>query len=105
MVKSLLDYQVKTTSFWKPGNSNYKWEQNLAYEAWCLEDAYKDFMEFINIAGQFDCEYNMPSAPKPVNTRSKVTELVGTNGLHPLPEGYLQVADAVYRNVIKEFCQ
>lgn len=27
MVKSLLDYQVKTTSFWKPGNSNYKWEQ------------------------------------------------------------------------------
>ena len=78
---------------------------NRIFEEWSLQPEYREFVEFINISGQFDCEYNMPSAPKPVNTRSKVTELVGTNGLHPLPEGYLQVADAVYRNVIKEFCQ
>ena len=70
-----------------------------------MEPEYREFVEFINISGQFDCEYNMPSASKSVNTRSKVTELVGTNGLHPLSEGYLQVADAVYRNVIKEFCR
>ena len=28
------------------------------------------------------------------------TELIGTNGLHPLPEGYMQVADAVFRNLV-----
>jgi len=80
-------------------------ELNRAYEAWTLEDNYKDFTEFINISGQFDSEYNMPSAPKCVNTRNKVTEIVGINGVHPLQEGYLQIADAVYRNMVKTFCQ
>ena len=80
-------------------------EFNRVFEAWTQEEKYRDFMEFINLSGQFDSEYNMPSAPKTVNTRSKVTEIVGTNGLHPLPEGYLQMADAIYRNMVKEFCQ
>lgn len=84
--------------------SNYKWELNLAYEAWCLEDEYKDFMEFINIAGQFDCEYGYPCKQKPVNTRSEVTERLDTNSVHPTTEGYYQVADAAYRNVVASFC-
>ncbi len=84
--------------------SNYKWELNLAYEAWCLEDEYKDYMEFINIAGQFDCEYGYPCKQKPVNTRSEVTERLDTNSVHPTTEGYYQVADAVYRNVVASFC-
>ena len=84
--------------------STYKWELNLAYEAWCLEEEYKDFMEFINIAGQFDCEYGYPCKQKPVNTRSEVTERLDTNSVHPTTEGYYQVADAVYRNVVASFC-
>lgn len=83
---------------------NYKWELNRAYEAWCLEDEYKDFCEFINIAGQFDCEYNYPCKQKPVNTRSEVTERLDTNSVHPTAAGYLQIGDAVYRNVVASFC-
>jgi len=80
---------------------------NKAYEAWTKEPEYADFMEFVNISAQFDVDYNMPSMPKPVNTRSKQMEVIGTNGAHPLEEGYLQIADAVYRDlvhVLKGFC-
>jgi len=80
-------------------------ELNRAYESWTREDAYCGFMEFINISGQFDSDNNMPYTEKPVNTRSKVTEKVGTNGVHPLTEGYLQIGDAVFRNMVKSFCQ
>ncbi|MBQ8358827.1 MAG: SGNH/GDSL hydrolase family protein [Oscillospiraceae bacterium] len=83
---------------------HYKLELNAAYQAWCLEDAYKDFMEFINISGQFDCEYGYPAKQKPVNTRSEVTERVDTNAAHPTKEGYHQFADAVYRNIVASFC-
>ncbi len=79
---------------------HYNKELDLAYQAWCLEDGWKDYMEFINLSGQFDCEYNMPASPKPVNTRSKTTEIVGTNGHHPTMDGYMQIADAVYRNLM-----
>lgn len=75
-------------------------ELNKAYEAWTLEPEYDNFMEFINISGQFDSDHNMPVAEKAVNTRNKKTEIIGTNGVHPLTEGYLQIADAVYRNLV-----
>jgi len=83
----------------------YVLELNRCYEAWTKEEAYCDYMEFINISGQFDSENNMPFTYKPVNTRSSITERIGTNGVHPLPEGYLQIGDAVYRNMVKCFCQ
>jgi hypothetical protein len=63
------------------------------------------FLDVPVISGQFDSDYNMPHAHKCVNTRSSETEIVGTNGVHPMVEGYYQIADAVYRNMIKEFCQ
>ena len=86
------------------GLTKFVFALNRAYEAWANEEAYRDFLEFINISGQFDSEYNMPYTEKPVNTRSKATERFGTNGVHPTTEGYLQIADAVYRNMVKTFC-
>lgn len=83
--------------------SHYEKELDLAYQAWCKEDGWKDFMEFINLSGQFDVENSMPTKLKPVNTRSEVTEIIGTNGAHPTLAGYMQIADAVYRNVISSF--
>ena len=77
---------------------------NRAYEAWCLEDKYKDFCEFINLSGQFDSEYNYPCKQVPVNTRSEVTERRDTNGAHPTTAGYYQIGDAVYRNIVASFC-
>lgn len=82
------------------GYLRYVMDLNEAYEAWTLEPEYRDFMEFVNISGQCDAENNMPTEEKPVNTRSTKTETVGINGLHPLHEGYMQVADAVYRNMV-----
>ena len=76
---------------------------NKAYEAWTREPEYRDFMDFVQVSGQFDAVNNMPGAEKPVNTRSKKTEIVGINGLHPIYEGYMQVADAVYRSLINMF--
>lgn len=84
--------------------THYVMELNLAYEKWCEEEGYKDYMEFISLTGQFDSENNYPSIQKPVNVRSEITERVDTNGLHPSKSGYMQVADAVFRNVVKEFC-
>ena len=83
---------------------HYKKELDLAYEAWCMEDGYKDFMEFINISGQFDAEYAYPSKQKPVNTRSDITERMDIDGTHPTMNGYYQFSDAVYRNIIASFC-
>lgn len=84
--------------------NEYRKELSLAYEAWTLEDGYKDFMEFIDIAGQYDAENNYPFIMKPVNTRSKLTERIDTNGGHPSPEGYMQIADAMFRNMVHSFC-
>ena len=86
------------------GLTRFVLELNRCYEAWSQEDTYREYLEFINISGQFDSENNMPYAYKCVNTRSSVTEKIGTNGVHPLTEGYLQIADAVYRNLVKSFC-
>lgn len=79
-------------------------ELDLAYQAWCLEDGYKDFMEYINLSGQFDWEYNMPSEMRRVNSRSTILERVDWNGVHPSMDGYMQMADAIYRNFICSFC-
>lgn len=78
-------------------------ELNRVYQAWVQEEHYRDFVEFINISGQFDTDYNMPYTEKCVNTRNSKKEIIGINGCHPLSEGYLQIADAAYRNMVKSF--
>ena len=83
----------------KYGYTRYVLALNEAYEALCNEDGYRDYMEFINVSAQFDSEYAFPTQEKPVNTRCKETEPIGTNGLHPTTEGYLMVADAAFRNM------
>lgn len=78
---------------------------NKAYQDFANSEGYSSFVEFVNISSQFDSENNMPQEDAPVNTRSSVTEKRGTNGVHPANEGYLQIADVVYRNFIANFCQ
>lgn len=56
-------------------------------------------VDFVNLAGQFDSENNMRTGTRQVNTRNSKTEIYGTNGVHPADEGYLQIADAVYRHI------
>lgn len=58
-----------------------------------------DNVDFINLSGQFDSENNMQTSTRQVNVRNSKTEIYGTNGVHPANEGYLQIADAVYRHI------
>lgn len=82
---------------------HYNMELKLAYEKWTMEEEYKDFMEYIDMSGQFDSDYAYPYIQRPVNVRSNITERIDTNGSHPTYAGYMQIADAVYRNVVKTF--
>ena len=75
---------------------------NATLEEFCKQDKYKDFVRFVDTAGQFDTDYNMPNKQKPVNNRSSVTETFGTNGVHPSADGYHQIADAAYRAIIHD---
>ena len=70
------------------------------YNKWNLEVS-KEFTEvdFINISSQFDSENNIQLGERQINARNSKTEIYGTNGVHPAKEGYLQIADAVYRNL------
>lgn len=70
------------------------------YNKWNLEVSKEfDNVDFINIAGQFDSENNMQTGTRQVNVRNSKTEVYGANGVHPATEGYLQIANAVYRNL------
>ena len=67
------------------------------------EDFYKDFVKYVDVAGQFDTDYNMPASSKPVNNRSEVTEMIGTDGVHPTETGFYQIADAAFRSLCEVF--
>lgn len=75
---------------------------NKTLEEMCKLDKYKDFVKYVDVAAQFDTDYNMPSKNKPVNTRNPLTETFGTNGVHPSTNGYYQIGDAAYRSMIHD---
>ncbi|HPX84743.1 MAG TPA: hypothetical protein PLW60_04380 [Bacilli bacterium] len=71
---------------------------NQFLEDFCNMAGYSSFMRYVDVKGQFDSEYNMPTSPKPVNTESSITEPIGTSmGMHPNTDGYEQIGDAFYR--------
>ena len=54
----------------------------------------------VNLSGQFDSDNNMPENNRVVNVRNTKTEIYQTNGVHPANSGYMQIADAVYREFV-----
>ena len=80
---------------------NYnRWLENL-----CLSDEFKDFTDYLDVMGQFDVEYNMPYKMEKVNARSQVTEMIGTNGVHPSLDGYMQIGDVFFRSLVHEMAK
>jgi len=77
---------------------------NIEYQNLCNEVAYSSYCRFISNAVQFDSEWNMSYTTATVNTRSAITENIGTNGVHPASGGYYQIGDALYRDIIRTFC-
>lgn len=70
-----------------------------------LEDEFKDYVRYVDTKAQFDSEYNMPMLERKVNVRSSQTEWIGTNGVHPSMNGYLQIGDVFYRALVKDIKQ
>lgn len=75
---------------------------NEYLEQLCARDEYKDYCRYIDMKAQFDVEYNMPSTMLKVNARSEETERIGTNGVHPTMNGYLQIGDVFYRALVAD---
>lgn len=55
----------------------------------------------LNISGQFDTDYNMPTITRKVNNRNTVTETVISNGVHPSENGYNQISDIAYCGLVE----
>ena len=70
---------------------------NAALERLSDLPQYRDFVQYVDVAAQFDTDYNMPDKSRPANNRTDVTEVLGNDGLHPSTSGYYQIADAMYR--------
>lgn len=81
-------------------NISYVFNLNKWYYEVTQESEYIGKAFYVNVSGQFDTEYNMPSELKAVNTRNSTTIRVQTNGVHPDVPGYYQIADACYRDFV-----
>lgn len=77
---------------------------NAALEELAASSEFSSYVEYVDVASQFDSENNMPEEEVQVNTRNAKTEYLGTNGVHPSNSGYYQIADVAYRAVVKEYC-
>lgn len=84
------------------GEVTTAYNYNLYLENLCERKEYIDYVRYIDMKAQFDIEYNMPATQLPVNTRSEITETIGTNGVHPTMAGYLQIGDVFYRALVAD---
>lgn len=75
---------------------------NDALEELALSDEFKEYCRYVDSKAQFDSEYNMPMVERKVNVRNSITEMIGTNGVHPTMSGYLQLGDVFYRALVKD---
>ena len=81
------------------------WNYNKALQDLCNSEDYADYCEFVDIATQFDSENNFPGGNSKANKRNTSTYYAQTNGVHPSNPGYFQIADVVWRNFVKNYCQ
>lgn len=78
-------------------------ELQEAFKEFANSEGYSTWVEYINVAAEFDSEYNMPITEKNVNTRnSSHQEPYANNGVHPSNAGYLQIGDVAYRSIVND---
>lgn len=93
-----IEYNYNADSKLKSWGSLYaQFRYAKAVEDFIGGDNYKDWCYLADTLAETDSEHVFPTATKPVNTRMSDTEIIGTNGAHPLLQGYQMVADAIYR--------
>lgn len=88
-------------------NQQYQAFANSTETSGTSGDAYNTFVEFVNVSSQFDSDYNNKYTLKNVNTRNSSYQEPnsGSGGVHPQINGYYQIADVAYRNIVASFCQ
>lgn len=84
------------------GEVSTAYNYNEYLENICSSEEYKSYCKYIDLKAQFDVEYNMPTVQLKVNSRSDITEAIGSNGVHPTMSGYLQIGDAFYRALVAD---
>lgn len=83
------------------GTAFYAFDYNLALETLLSDPEFAAHCTYVDVKGQFDSRYNMPQKTVPVNTRNNtITEVRGTDALHPNTSGYYQIGDAFYRAMV-----
>ena len=55
-----------------------------------------------NITCVYNTPHNMPTMEVQVNRRNETKELIGSNGVHPTMNGYLQIGDVFYRALVAD---
>ena len=66
---------------------------------------YRANLSVVSVAGQYDAEYNEMKMTVDANNRNDTDVIIGSNGVHPSNEGYLQIADAMYRHMIHRLAE
>lgn len=79
----------------------YAYDYNKALENLVTNEEFGSYCYYVDTKGQFDTKYLMPYDTVAVNTRSTVTEMRGTNGVHPSTNGYYAIGDAYFRTLVK----
>lgn len=105
---TLLGLQVPSRNgFANNYGTSWKYYDKLQW-VWTLDSWYKDIaneianVEFVNLSGQFDTEYNCMEMDTTPNIRNNTQIKVQSNGVHPAIGGYYQIADAVLRNIVSK---
>ena len=76
----------------------YLFDFSKSLEQLVTNEEFSEYCYYVDNKAQFDVDYNLPYKNEPVNSRNdSVTEVEGTNGLHPTNAGYHQIGDAFYR--------
>lgn len=106
------DAQILVMGIQRPSFDGLGWSYSGAYDParWVSHpfrlnrlnsDIVKDYenARFIPIAPYYDDVYGAAYSSQPANRYSSVTEVVGTNGIHPSLDGYKLIGDVIYRTI------
>jgi len=94
------------TNYGTSWNYIEKNEYTKRLESWYLDICKEyDKMYYVNLAGQFDSEYNYPTTEKELNIRTEKKSVIQSNGVHPNLDGYMQIGDAMFRQLNAMLCE
>jgi lysophospholipase L1-like esterase len=93
------NYDCKTPSSNAFALKNAIIDLSAAYQELADRPEYRDFVDYLNLACQYDGRNGGRIKTRPASLRSPVKEPICINALHPSYHGYMMFADAYYRKI------